>query len=62
MDCTKFLKNRYHKVKHSMRWGNGDGEIFKAYSWNDILDAQKRYAPLKDQDAYEPGLDMEPSL
>ena len=62
MDCTKFLKSRYHKVKSSMRWGNGDGENFKAYSWVDILDAQKRYAPLKDQDAYEPGLDMEPSL
>ena len=59
-DCSKFLKSRYHIRKKSIRWGNDDGQIFDAYGWTEILDAQKRYAPVKDQDAYVPGGDMEP--
>ena len=57
MNCTKFLKNDLHVRKKSIRFGSESGQIFDGFLWNDILDAQKRYAPMKNDSEDAPEVD-----
>jgi hypothetical protein len=56
-DCTKFLKNDLHVKKKSIRFGSEYGQVFEGFMWTDILDAQKRYAPMNNDSENAPAVD-----
>ena len=57
-DVTKILKSLNIK-KTTVRWGPKDGEVFHGFKWSDLLNSQRRYAPLPDDDVeYVPGEDQ----
>ena len=55
-DVTKILKGLNIK-KTTLRWGHEPKDVFNGFKWTDLLNAQRRYAPLPDDVEYVPGED-----
>ena len=58
---TKTLKNVYVEKK-TIRCEGTESGVFKGFAWQDLLDAQALYAPIKEEESvaeYVPGADEE---
>ena len=57
-DVTKMLKGLRVK-KTTVRWGPEPKDVFNGFKWVDLLNAQRRYAPLPEDGEYVPGEDRD---